>query len=102
MALPVVPLKVESPAERAEKSLRDEPAINSQKKKCKYGDRRGRTALWVSTREQTAPRSPAVEVLLHFLALAGAVFLRSAGADQRGLGAVGAKQHLIVGLLVPL
>lgn len=59
-------------------------------------------ALRGSTREPAGPRSPAVEALLHFLALAGAVFLRATSPYQRGLGAVGAQQHVVVGLLVPL
>lgn len=47
-------------------------------------------------------RSPAVEVLLDLLALAGAVFLRPAAPDKRGLRAVCANQHVAVGLFVPL
>lgn len=46
--------------------------------------------------------SPAVEVFLDLLALAGAVFLRSAVSYQRGLRAVCANQHVTLGLLILL
>ena len=46
--------------------------------------------------------SPAAEVFLDLLALAGAVLLRSAVSYQGGLRAVCANQHVILSLLILL
>lgn len=59
------------------------------------------TTFWISGKRRKW-HSPAVEVFLDPLALAGTVFLRSGGSYQRRLRTVCANQHATLALFIPL